>query len=83
MSRYYDEIRYLRVAIKADEQQLANAPLGLKPKANLKKQIDVQKERLKRLNKKSAKRKKRKVVNNFITTWEGGISPPRFLKVFV
>ena len=33
----YDEIRYLRIEIKADEQQLANAPLGPRQKADLKK----------------------------------------------
>ena len=57
MSRYYDEIRYLRVAIKADEQQLANAPLGLKQKANLKKQIDAKKRKLKRLSKEKREKK--------------------------
>ena len=48
----HDDIRYLRIAIKNDEQHLANAPLGLIQKSRLKKQIAHQKARLKELNRK-------------------------------
>ena len=54
----YDAIRWLRISIKNDEQQLANAPLGPIQKSRLAKQIAVQKERLKELNKEKRERKK-------------------------
>ena len=53
----YDAIRWLRIAIKNDEQHLTNAPLGPRQKAALKKQVAQQKERLKELN--AEKREKR------------------------
>jgi len=53
-----DEIRYLRFAIKADENHLANAPLGPIQKSRLSKKIAIQKEKLKRLNKEKREKKK-------------------------
>ena len=61
----HDEIRYLRISIKNDENYLENGPLGPIQKSRLKKQIERQKERLKELNKKNVKRKSCKVANSF------------------
>jgi len=54
----YDKIRYLRFSIKQDENYLKNGPLGPIQKSRLKKQIECQKEDLKRLNKEKRKKKK-------------------------
>ena len=52
-----DEVRYLRISIKNDENHLENAPLGPIQKSRLKKQIEFQKEKLKRLNKEKREKK--------------------------
>jgi hypothetical protein len=54
----HDKIRYLRISIRNDENQLANAPLGPIQKSRLKKQIEIQKERLRELNRKKREKKK-------------------------
>lgn len=54
----HDAIRYLRFSIRQDEEHLANAPLGPIQKSCLRKQIEVQKERLKQLNKEKREKKK-------------------------
>jgi hypothetical protein len=53
----YDKIRYLRLAIRADENHLANAPLGPIQKSRLGRKITIQKEELKRLNKEKREKK--------------------------
>ena len=50
MAETVDTIRYLRAAIKADENHLENAPLGPMQKKRLAAKIRRQKESLKRLN---------------------------------
>lgn len=57
----YDEIRYLRISIKNDEDHLENAPLGPIQKSRLKKQIEYQKKKLKRLNKEKREKKKQSI----------------------
>jgi hypothetical protein len=54
----FDSIRYLRISIRNDEQQLANAPLGPIQKKRLQKRIDAQKERLKSLNQQKQEKKR-------------------------
>jgi hypothetical protein len=54
----YDKIRYLRFSIKQDENHLKNAPLGPIQKSRLEKQIKLQKEELKGLNKEKREKKK-------------------------
>jgi len=54
----HDAIRYLRISIRSDENHLANAPLGPIQKSRLRKQIEIQKEKLKELNKEKREKKK-------------------------
>jgi hypothetical protein len=56
----HDTIRYLRLAIKADESHLANAPLGPIQKTRLRKWIEYQREKLKELNRKKREEKRLK-----------------------
>jgi hypothetical protein len=54
----HDKIRYLRISINNDQQYLENAPLGPIQKSRLKKQIEMQKKELKKLNKEKREKKK-------------------------
>jgi len=46
----YGEIRYLREAIKADENHLQNAPIGARKRKQLEDEIATQRARLMQLN---------------------------------
>jgi hypothetical protein len=46
--RLVDQVRVLRAAIKADEQQLELAPLGRRQKTGLQKQIDYNRQELRK-----------------------------------
>ncbi len=55
----HDEIRYMRISIKNDKECLAFAPLGPIQKKRLQESINVQKERLKKLNEEKRAQKER------------------------
>lgn len=56
-----DEIRILRDSIRADKQNLKNAPLGPIQQLQLRRQIKRQKARLKELNRQKRERKKAQI----------------------
>ncbi len=55
----HDEIRYLRISIKNDKEYLEFAPLGPIQKKRLQEKINLQKEKLKKLNKEKREKKAR------------------------